>query len=168
MPEKSYQARYREKNLEKVKAYQRRCYQRHKAERAAYNKKWAAANPEAMKKHRLKYYATHPNRVKAKAAKYQKAHPDQNYHHVRAYKLRVRGAEGTHTLAEWYELLARHEYRCYWHPIFFGCNLTLTKKTATRDHVIPISKGGANSIQNIVPACRSCNCKKHTKLQPVL
>jgi hypothetical protein len=28
------------------------------------------------------------------------------------------------------------------------------------DHVIPLSAGGANSVENIVPCCRSCNSRK--------
>ena len=29
-----------------------------------------------------------------------------------------------------------------------------------QEHVIPLSKGGALTLHNIVPACRSCNSKK--------
>ena len=32
-----------------------------------------------------------------------------------------------------------------------------------RDHKIPLTRGGANDITNIVPACRSCNCRKGTR-----
>ncbi|MDB4875733.1 MAG: hypothetical protein JWM41_2179 [Gemmatimonadetes bacterium] len=28
------------------------------------------------------------------------------------------------------------------------------------DHVIPISRGGSHTRENVVPACRSCNSKK--------
>ncbi|MCK4464389.1 MAG: HNH endonuclease [Bacteroidales bacterium] len=34
----------------------------------------------------------------------------------------------------------------------------------TKDHVIPISKGGDNTKENIVPACQSCNSKKFNKI----
>jgi len=30
------------------------------------------------------------------------------------------------------------------------------------DHRIPLSRGGSNFIDNIVPACRPCNLRKHT------
>lgn len=30
-----------------------------------------------------------------------------------------------------------------------------------RDHVVPFSQGGADSPDNMVPACRSCNARKH-------
>jgi 5-methylcytosine-specific restriction endonuclease McrA len=31
------------------------------------------------------------------------------------------------------------------------------------DHVIPISKGGANDLDNLVTSCRKCNRQKHDK-----
>ena len=33
----------------------------------------------------------------------------------------------------------------------------------TIDHKLPISRGGDNDFNNLVPACRSCNSRKHNK-----
>ena len=33
----------------------------------------------------------------------------------------------------------------------------------TVDHVIPLSRGGADSVKNIQPLCHVCNAKKHTR-----
>lgn len=47
--------------------------------------------------------------------------------------------------------------------MFKGCCAYCNKKTKApeMEHVIPLSKGGPHTIENIVPACKSCNCKKH-------
>jgi len=59
-----------------------------------------------------------------------------------------------HTKQEWEEQKERYGYRCFY------CG----KKTRlTKDHVIPISKGGNDKIENIVPACWPCNFKKRAK-----
>ncbi len=33
----------------------------------------------------------------------------------------------------------------------------------TRDHMVPIARGGLDMWRNVVPACRSCNSSKHKK-----
>lgn len=43
------------------------------------------------------------------------------------------------------------------------CLIPLTLKTATRDHVVPRSKGGSNLRHNTVAACESCNKAKGNK-----
>lgn len=40
------------------------------------------------------------------------------------------------------------------------CGKALTPGNASKDHVIPLSKNGKNTIDNIVAACRACNRNK--------
>jgi len=44
------------------------------------------------------------------------------------------------------------------------CALCHNKAPLGPDHIIPLSHGGANSIDNIQPLCFSCNAHKHAKL----
>jgi 5-methylcytosine-specific restriction endonuclease McrA len=44
------------------------------------------------------------------------------------------------------------------------CDKKLTIKDCTIDHVIPKSKGGKHTWNNVVIACRKCNQKKGSKL----
>lgn len=56
---------------------------------------------------------------------------------------------------DWDRLVKRYNSRCAY------CG---EKCEPTVDHVIPVSRGGAHSIGNVVPACLFCNLSKHNKL----
>lgn len=74
----------------------------------------------------------------------------------RYYKLKTTG--GSHTYGEWETLKAQYNYTC---PM---CLKKEPDVRLTQDHIIPVSKGGSNNIENIQPLCRSCNSSKGAKL----
>lgn len=74
------------------------------------------------------------------------------------YHTRKRKAEGSHTWGEWENLKKQYGFKC---PM---CLRKEPEIKLTEDHVIPLSKGGSNYIENIQPLCGSCNCKKSSKL----
>lgn len=53
--------------------------------------------------------------------------------------------------------------KCNGKCVYCGKQLTLGTFDACIDHVVPIAKGGNNEDNNLVMACRRCNCKKGTK-----
>ena len=67
-------------------------------------------------------------------------------------------AKGSHTFIQWNTIKKRYNWTC---PC---CKKKEPEITLTEDHVIPLSKGGSDNIENIQPLCRSCNSKKHTKI----
>jgi 5-methylcytosine-specific restriction endonuclease McrA len=73
-------------------------------------------------------------------------------------KLRKLGNGGSHTLAEWEALKAQYNWTC---PACTKCEPVIT---LTEDHIIPISKGGSDNIENIQPLCQSCNSKKYVQI----
>lgn len=52
-----------------------------------------------------------------------------------------------------------HEYS-HWHLNLYITNKDGSETMMTADHVIPKAKGGKNTAENIVPACRLCNKRK--------
>ena len=69
-------------------------------------------------------------------------------------RARKSGNGGSHTLQEWREKCALFANLCAY------CG---EPKPLQRDHRVPLTRGGTNDIDNIVPACASCNASKHTK-----
>lgn len=166
-----YYARHREKIIARqLRLYhatkdQRREIRRERARRF-YNRHWLE---EAAR--RAKYNATHPLTAAQRAARraanreWRAVHPSyerDKYHSDPAYRLRViqkvrrreaKLAEGSLTLQQWRAILAAHG----------GCCAYCGGAATEMDHVIPLSRGGRHDKDNIVPACRSCNARKHAK-----
>lgn len=65
------------------------------------------------------------------------------------------GGVGTVTFAEFQAVCAKYDNRC------LRCGAT--DRQLVVDHIVPLSKGGANSIDNIQPLCHPCNLSKKQK-----
>lgn len=86
--------------------------------------------------------------------RYQKHYKD----HSDEYKLRAKqrialkqGLIAHYSLIEWTELKERFYDRCV---------LCLIKCEPHVDHIIPLSRGGMDTIDNIQPMCKHCNSSK--------
>ena len=108
----------------------------------AYQKQWRLKNPEADKAIKDRYYAKPEAKALAIARKHKR-------------RVKILKAKGSFTAKEWELRKQEFDYHCAY------CGRKTKKLTA--DHYIPLSKGGNNSIDNIVPACIKCNKEKFTK-----
>lgn len=55
---------------------------------------------------------------------------------------------------QWYTILDKYEHRC------LRCGTT---DRITMDHIVPLSRGGEHTADNIQPLCKKCNQWKFTK-----
>jgi hypothetical protein len=104
-------------------------------------------------KHNRNYLAKTENQVKARAntIAWRKDNPDKANHQQNTKRIRKAQAEGSHTVEQWKLLKS-----------FFDCCPKCGQVARfTRDHIIPLAKGGTDYIDNIQVLCRSCNSSKN-------
>lgn len=106
--------------------------------------------------YRKAYYLKNKARESSRFKRYYRRNRE---HLVVVSALRVqkrRGAPGSGvTPRQWKDRLQAFGGRCVY------CQ---RRRKLQVDHVIPIGRGGRHEIQNVVPACRSCNSSKKDRL----
>lgn len=164
------------KNVEKatnrnqcVDCYRKQCRE---SKRVAY-----AADPEKFKKRNERWRLQNPDRVQdrtvyfrrryltmrakriAQVRRWQRENPEKARRSVAAYVQRLRSAKGPKNPRKFLpEVIERQNGVCA------GiCGRTFGPSVqACTDHVVPLSKGGDNSIENIQALCRSCSSSKRS------
>jgi 5-methylcytosine-specific restriction endonuclease McrA len=109
-------------------------------------KRWRENNPEKVKALYKSWVESNRDRVRGLNQKWNTEHPE---HHRRRYDA-LKNSD--FSFEQWLDILDQFGHCC----VYCGRG----DKKLTMDHVIPISKGGEHSKENVVPACRSCNSKK--------
>ena len=125
---------------------------------AAATRRWQENNPEKVKEW---YEKTRDIRNLQQRTR-RKNNPDLFAQNDKKRRARKRNAPVCDlTTEEWEFIKKLYDYRCAY------CGKKM--KRLTQDHITPLSKGGSHTMVNIVPACRSCNSKKHVgpPLKPV-
>jgi 5-methylcytosine-specific restriction endonuclease McrA len=126
--------------------------------------------PEARKRAKAAYMARHPERVLQQAREtygrrkermnlLHKAwfakNPHKRREHEAARRAKAAGKDG-YTAADVERLLALQKSRCVY------CKRSIKTKFHV-DHIMPLSKGGANDAKNIQLLCQPCNQTKHAR-----
>lgn len=144
--------KYRDESRKKSQQW----YLKNREYAAQKAKEWRQKNRERYRElGRLKarrYAEKNPERVRATVAAWRKANKDKLAHYASTRRVRKIGNGGTHTLQEWKDLVKKFNGKCFY--------CADPERPVTKDHLIPISKGGTDDIENIVPACRNCNSEK--------
>ncbi len=137
------QRAYRLRRIEIAREYQHRyeASDRGRETHSAYR----ASHSEAIRERQRRYYASDHGRERFRSAR-------------RRRRARKHNALGTHTPEDIQAQYERQKGRCYY------CNVQVQWGQHHIEHVVPLSRGGADDMSNIVIACKPCNLKKHNKL----
>ena len=162
---------WRQANPEKKLLSARRCRSIHPEKFREADLRWRKKHPEKVnkknvirleqyhankeieqEKQRIRY-ANNPEKGRAKIKLWRQENPKKrSEQETKRRVLEKNVSVNDLTAAQWRAIKEIYRWRCAY------CN----KKTValTQDHIIPLSKGGNHTMENIVPACRPCNSKK--------
>jgi len=177
----------RAENIEQYRVKERNYLEANKEHYRDLKRAHQQANPEKYDEALRKYRETHRDEINVKAKErrqqdlehyreigrksrekhaeernayqreYGKANRDKLTLYTNTRRARKLEAEGSHTDEEWQELKASYGFKC------LRCGAQEPNVKLTRDHVIPLTQGGSDSIDNVQPLCARCNSKKNNK-----
>ena len=165
-------SQWKKNNRERVNELARRSYASNAQENRRRNQAkmhtWRAnpANKTHEQERRAKQAQLHPGKKAESLRVWRLKNPELAKAQIDKRRALRRGAtESTLTAKEWAFIRQCYEYRCAY------CRKK--QQRLTQDHITPLSQGGSHTASNIVPACQSCNSKKHTgpppkPVQPIL
>jgi len=118
-------------------------------------RRWRLAHPDEHRAEGRACYARDPERRQQQIDASPNRNAVRRAMHERRRARSVQ-APGSYGAAEWLALVASHECRCAYCGVLAPLDA---------DHRTPLSRGGSNSIDNILPACRPCNLRKHDRTE---
>lgn len=185
--DKAYKLKHQARILQRQREYNLRRAAKKRADsqawRAAHpeqarvaSRDWGRKNPEGKRAHDAKYRESHREELRAKnraimlkrravpgyreaelarLQRWGEEHQDERRASVERRRSRkVHAAINDFTVKQWRALCKAMGYRCAY------CGEKFPYKELTEEHITPLSKGGNHTLSNILPACRSCNCRK--------
>lgn len=122
----------------------------------ARRRNWQKANPEKSSHARRKWRSNNREKHNACSRAWQRNNPDARRRNWQNYRARMIADGGSVSIEEWHKILD-----------FFGgkCAKCGSTDHIQMDHVVPLSRGGSHSADNLQPLCRHCNISKHTKTE---
>jgi 5-methylcytosine-specific restriction endonuclease McrA len=159
-----------------VKAYQRLYYAAHTSAIKKRTRAWAVAHPEHVRTRARAWCRKHRDRLNARTRALYAMNPAPSRESKRRWKqanpAKVRAADSLRRAKEIgaatgcrksYALFvaamrSAPSIPCYW------CRTKTKVGRRHLDHIIPLAKGGADTIGNLCVACPPCNLRKSAKL----
>ena len=184
---KAYNQKYTELHREHLNNQSKKYYEDHRESQLLNRRKHYAENREKISEISKVMYEENREKIIEERRKYRREHPEKikasarrsyykNIERIRAWKRTEAGilANARHhhtrrarllktpctlTLIQWEKILETQGNKCA------ICGKRFCKsRPPTKDHIVPLSKGGGLTFENVQALCVSCNASKQNKL----
>lgn len=112
---------------------------------------------QCSKKKGRKWEKNNKERRKETSKKYREDNPEKMFNNNIVRRLREENQGNGITKEQWIEMMEFFDWRCAYSGI------QLNKNNRSIDHIIPLSKGGANEVWNMCPMYMPYNSSKNIK-----
>jgi 5-methylcytosine-specific restriction endonuclease McrA len=133
-------------NIEQAREYRKQQYAQNREQAIEDARRWREENPE---------------RYRATMRRYKRKHYRENREAYRVYvrnrRARLAEVDGSHSVEDIETMYHQQNGLCHY------CGASIEDGYHV-DHVIPLSRGGSNSPDNLVLACPHCNLSKNDRL----
>lgn len=148
--------RYYQKNKDKINKRNAEWAKANLERRLENRRAWAKKNlPKELKRSR-DWKQANPVKARTTLKDWRIRHPEKYIQYGKTRRARVLGcAINDFTEKQWQELKIAYNNNCAY------CGIKSDK--LQQEHVIPLSRGGNNTLSNIVPSCAWCNGHKKDK-----
>jgi 5-methylcytosine-specific restriction endonuclease McrA len=153
--------KYNRENKEKISEKNAKHYALHRSDRIQYSKDYRLNNLEKSKDSHRRYRINNRDKVYERNKKYYDDGPGKILASRAKHKRRdiESNLDNTLTLEQWEKILSNQGNKCA------ICGKRFCKsRPPTKDHIIPVSKGGGLTFENVQALCKSCNCSKGNKI----
>lgn len=163
----AYHREWRDRNREHCREWKRGQYQRLPnkvgpctAAELESKKRWYARNKEEISARTKRYRLEHPERVAETHRRYRANHKESEMERHKRNKAIRRAREYGASIGKvsWKNIIERDGMTCHL------CHREVGKRDLSFDHVIPLSRGGSHTEDNLRIAHRICNIKKGASL----
>lgn len=166
MCNKHYQSYYYKKDKEKTNAKRREYYKKNKEKIKKYQNEYFKKYPEKLKKYRSSSYINNKEKRLEAFKRYHKKYPE--YSRMSKRRRRAKINNNGYELYTEDQVLATYGTKCYLclEPIDLNatrkCGQPGWQKGLNIEHVVDISLGGPDTLENVRPSHAICNLTKRS------
>lgn len=166
MDELTRSQKYLAKNREAINARRRARYAADPSRRQEQNRQWNEENREHRRQHGREWYQRNleserdrsrakinPERALEASRRWRRENPEGAREAKRRRRARRLGSNPDLTIQQWVQILEEFDHCCAY------CQTRTAK--LEQEHMTPLARGGRHTRNNVVPACRNCNARKH-------
>ena len=145
-----YRRQYYKENAEELIAKKKLYYEANTEQIVEYKKQYYEANAEKLAEQRKLYCEANPEKIAATQKQWREANPERCRLGRQRYRTRKKSLLSDFTMEQWESCLSYFNHE----DAYTGLPLN----SPSQDHVVPLSKGGGYTVDNIVP----CECNTNS------